>query len=112
MIALSFGGYFCLGLVLILLGANQADLARDLDLDLAQTGLLESAFATGMIVGMTGAGPLYDRLSLRALLFATILLTAIALFAFGPHDSFRMALLLFGTIGSGTCSLTPARFAG
>jgi len=102
MIALSFSGYFCLGLVLILLGANQADLARDLDLDLARTGMLASAFATGMFVGMTGAGPLYDRLPHRPLFFAAILLTAIALFAFGPTDSFRVALLLFATIGLGS----------
>lgn len=102
MIALTFCGYFCLGLVLILLGANQADLARDLDLDLAHTGMLASAFATGMFVGMTGAGPLYDRLPHRPLFLATILLTAIALFAFGPSNSFREALLFFATIGLGS----------
>ena len=102
MIALSFCGYFCLGLVLILLGANQAGFAQDLDLDLAQTGMLASAFATGMFVGMTGAGPLYDRLPHRPLFLATILLTAIALFAFGPSNSFREALLLFAAIGLGS----------
>ena len=82
MIAVSFCGFFCLGLVLILLGANQAYLARDLGLDLVHTGMLASAFATGMFVGITGAGLLYDRLPLRPLLIASILLTAIALFGF------------------------------
>jgi fucose permease len=102
MITLSFCGYFCLGLVLILLGSNQADLARDLDLDLAQTGMLASAFATGMFVGMGGAGPLYDRLPHRPLFVATFLLTAIALFGFGPDNGFRETLVLFGAIGFGS----------
>ena len=102
MIPLSFCGYFCLGLVLILLGSNQADLARDLDLDLAQTGMLASAFATGMFVGMGGAGPLYDRLPHRPLFVAAFLLTAIALFGFGPDNSFRETLILFAAIGFGS----------
>ena len=102
MIAVSFCGFFCLGLVLILLGANQADLARDLDLDLAHTGMLASAFATGMFVGITGAGLLYDRLPRRPLLITTILLTAIALFGFGPTNGFREVLVLFVAIGLGS----------
>ncbi len=102
MIALSFCGYFCLGLVLILLGANQADLAGNLDLDLELTGMLASAFAAGMFVGMTGAGPLYDRLPQRPLFLSTILLTALALFGFGPDNSYPEALLLFAAIGFGS----------
>ncbi len=101
MIALSFCGFFCLGLVLILLGANQADLARDLNLDLAHTGMLAAAIAAGMLVGMTGAGLLYDRLPRRPLFITTILLTAIALFEFSPTNSFREVLVLFGAIGLG-----------
>ncbi len=102
MIALTFCGFFCLGLVLILLGANQADLARDLDLDLTRTGLLASAFAAGMLIGMTGAGLLYDRLPRRPLFVATISLTAIALFGFGPNSNFSEALFLFAVIGLGS----------
>jgi len=102
MIALSFCGYFCLGLVLILLGANQADIARNLDLDLERTGMLASAFAAGMFVGMAGAGPLYDRLPQRPLFLSTILLTALALFGFGPDNSYPEALLLFAAIGFGS----------
>ena len=102
MIALTFCGYFCLGLVLILLGANQADLARDLDLDLSRTGMLASAFAVGMLIGMTGAGLLYDRLPRRPLFVATIALTAIPLFGFGPNGSFPEALFLFAVIGLGS----------
>lgn len=102
MIAFTFCGYFCLGLALILLGANQADLARDLGLDLAGTGMLASAFAMGMLIGMIGAGLLYDRLPRRPLFVATILLTAIALFGFGPDNSFSESLFLFAVIGLGS----------
>ncbi len=102
MIAFTFCGYFCLGLALILLGANQADLARDLGLDLASTGMLASAFAMGMLIGMIGAGLLYDRLPRRPLFVATILLTAIALFGFGPDNSFSESLFLFAVIGLGS----------
>jgi fucose permease len=102
MLALTFCGYFCLGLVLILLGANQADISRDLNLDLAGTGMLASAFAMGMFVGMTGAGLLYDRLPRRPLFVATILLTAIALFGFGSNSSFSEALFLFAITGLGS----------
>ena len=102
MIAFTFCGYFCLGLVLILLGANQADLARDLGLDLAHTGMLASAFAIGMLIGMIGAGLLYDRLPRRPIFVATILLTAIGLFGFGPNNSFPEAIFLFAVIGLGS----------
>jgi fucose permease len=102
MLALTFCGYFCLGLVLILLGANQADISRDLNLDLAGTGMLASAFAMGMFIGMTGAGLLYDRLPRRPLFVATILLTAIALFGFGSNSSFSEALFLFAITGLGS----------
>jgi DHA1 family chloramphenicol resistance protein-like MFS transporter len=102
MIALSFCGFFCLGLVLILLGANQADLARDLGLDLARTGMLASAFAMGMLIGMIGAGMLYDRLPRRPLFVTSILLTAIPLFGFGPGSDFPEALFLFAVIGLGS----------
>jgi len=102
MLAFTFCGYVCLGLVLILLGANQADIARDLGLDLAETGMLASAFAMGMLVGMTGAGLLYDRLPNRPLFVATISLTAIALFGFGSNGSFPEALFLFAITGLGS----------
>jgi fucose permease len=102
MLALSYFGFVCLGLVLILLGANQSDLARELGLDLAQTGMLAAAFAAGMFVGMGGAGPLYDRLPRRPLFVASTLLTGLALFLFGPGNGFRESLLLFAAIGLGS----------
>ncbi len=101
MIALSFGGFLCLGLVLTLLGANQDSLARDLELDLARTGMLASALAIGLLVGTMSAGPLYDRLPRRPLFVGAILLTAAGLFGFGADLGFREALLRFAWIGFG-----------
>jgi fucose permease len=101
MIALCYCGFLCLGLVLTLLGANQADLARDLELDLARTGMLASAFAMGMLVGTIGAGPLYDRLPRRPIFVAAILVTATALFGFGSDIGFQEALFRFAWVGLG-----------
>jgi fucose permease len=101
MIALCYCGFVCLGLVLTLLGANQADLARDLDLDLARTALLASALAMGVLVGTIGAGPLYDRLPRRPVFVAAILVTATALFGFGGDLGFQEALFRFVLVGLG-----------
>lgn len=101
MLPLGFCGFFCLGVVLVLLGANQADLARDLDLDLARTGLLAAALAGGLGVGVIGAGPLFDRFSRRPLFIAATLLTASGLLAFRPAIAFSEALLLIGLVGVG-----------
>jgi DHA1 family chloramphenicol resistance protein-like MFS transporter len=101
MLGLCYCGFVCLGLVLTLLGANQADLARDLELDLARTGMLASALAMGLLVGTIGAGPLYDRLPRRPVFVATILVTATALFGFGSDLGFREALFRFAWVGLG-----------
>ncbi|TFG92013.1 MAG: hypothetical protein E4H11_10005, partial [Myxococcales bacterium] len=61
MIALAFGAFLLFGVMLVLVGANQAELARDLELDLAGSGLLVSLLSVGLGVGVLGAGPLVDR---------------------------------------------------
>jgi fucose permease len=101
MLALSSCGFLCFGFVLVLIGANQADLARDLELDLARTGMLASALAVGLGVGVVGAGPLFDRFARRPLFIALALLTGVALLAFGPTANFPQALLLIALIGVG-----------
>jgi fucose permease len=101
MLGLSACGFLCLGFVLILIGSNQAELARDLELDLARTGMLASALAVGLGVGMVGAGPLFDRFARRPLVIALTLLTGGALLAFGPTTNFPQALLLIALIGAG-----------
>jgi fucose permease len=101
MLRLSFCGFLCFGFVLVLIGSNQADLARDLELDLARTGMLASALAVGLGVGVVGAGPLFDRFERRWLFIALALLAGVALLAFGPTTSFSKALLLIALVGIG-----------
>jgi fucose permease len=74
-----FVSFFAFGLVLVLVGANQAQLERDLSLSLAQSGLLSSALAIGLGVGVIGAGPLFDRFPRRPLFAGSMLLAAAAL---------------------------------
>ena len=101
MLGLSACGFLCFGFVLVLIGSNQADLARDLELDLARTGMLASALAVGLGVGVVGAGPLFDRFARRPLLIALALLAGGALLAFGPTTNFPQALLLIALVGIG-----------
>jgi MFS family permease len=101
MIALSYCGFLCFGLVLTLLGANQDSLATDLGLDLARTGMLASALAIGLLVGTVAAGPLYDRLPRRPVFVAAILMTATGLFSVGADIGFQDALFRFAWIGLG-----------
>jgi predicted MFS family arabinose efflux permease len=65
--ALAFAAFLLFGVMLVLVGANQAELARDLELDLAGSGLLVSLLSVGLGVGVLGAGPLVDRLPRRPL---------------------------------------------
>jgi len=62
--------------MLVLVGASQAELARDLHLDLAESGLLASLLALGLGAGVLAAGPLVDRLPRRPLFVAATLLVA------------------------------------
>jgi fucose permease len=78
-LALAFAAFLLFGVMLVLVGANQAEIARDLGLDLAGTGLLASLLAVGLGVGVVGAGPLVDRLPRRPLFFASSLVAAAAL---------------------------------
>lgn len=79
MLVFAFASFLAFGLVLVLVGANQAQLERALGLSLAQSGLLSSALAIGLGVGVIGAGPLFDRFPRRPLFLASLLLAAAAL---------------------------------
>jgi fucose permease len=101
MLALCFGAFVCFGVVLILVGAHQHDLARDLGLDLERSGLLGSALALGLGLGVVGAGPLFDRQPRRPLFLASTLLAAIALLAVDRGMGFARALLHLFAVGVG-----------
>ena len=72
-----FSAFIGFGMVLILVGANQAALADALDLSLARTGLLSSAMALGIGIGVVGAGPLFDRYPRRPLFVGSLGASAI-----------------------------------
>lgn len=102
MFALGFASFFAFGCVLVLLGASQAGLERDLDLDLTRTGMLAAALAFGLFGGVVGAGPIFDRFSRRPLYVGACTTAGIALLAVNPDTSFISAWLLVALVGAGT----------
>ena len=101
MLILCFASYLGFGLVLILVGANQAELSRHFALDFAQTGQLGSALALGLGVGVVAAGPLFDRYPPRPLFVGTLALAATALLSVGDGASFASLVLHLFAIGIG-----------
>jgi len=101
MLALCFSAFVCFGFVLILAGANQAEIARELHLDLAQSGLLGSALALGLGFGVVAAGPLFDRTSRRPLFVGSTALAGAALVCASPGIGFHALLGLVVAIGFG-----------
>jgi fucose permease len=92
---------FLFGAILVLLGANQAEMARDLELGLVESGLLASALALGMGFGVVGAGPLFDRYPRRPLFAAALVLAGAPLLAVGPELSFALWLPCLALAGAG-----------
>ena len=88
----------CFGLVLVLIGANQAALAQDLGLDLERTGLLGSLLGLGLGLGVVIAGPLFDRYSRRGLFIGSTGIAALALLGVDESMGFtRLALHVVAT---------------
>ncbi|HEY5656345.1 MAG TPA: MFS transporter [Myxococcota bacterium] len=92
---------FLFGALLVLLGANQAQMARELELDLVHSGLLASALALGMGLGVVGAGPLFDRYPRRPLFAVALLIAGLPLLALGPGLSFPLWLVYIALAGAG-----------
>ncbi len=103
MVPLGFAAFLAFGVLLVLLGANQADLARDLDLDLTRSGLLGSALAAGIGIGLIGAGPLFDRYPRRPLFVGSTLLVGLSLLGVDASMGFDRAVvhLLLAGVGAG-----------
>jgi MFS family permease len=98
---LGFAAFLVFGVGLVLVGANQADLARDLDLDLARSGLLVSALALGVGVGVVATGPLADRHPGRPLFVGASLVGALALLLVDAGMGFARAFLHVLLLGVG-----------
>ncbi len=101
MLPFGFVSFIAFGLVLVLVGANQAQLERDLGLSLAQSGLLSSALALGLGVGLVGAGPLFDRYTRRPLFVGSMLLAAAALLTVQRDMDFDRWLVHMALAGLG-----------
>lgn len=101
MLVFGFVSFVGFGLVLVLVGANQADLQRDLGLSLAQSGLLASALSAGLGVGVVAAGPLFDRFPRRPLFVGSMLLAAGALLSVERGMAFSRWLLHLALAGAG-----------
>jgi fucose permease len=98
-LALGFAAFLLFGVMLVLVGASQAELARDLRLDLAGSSLLASFLAIGLGVGVAGAGPLVDRLPRRPLFVASSLGAAAALLSVDTSMGPARASLLLAAVG-------------
>ena len=101
MLPLGFAAFLAFGCVLVLVGANQAGLARDLSLDLSRTGLLGSTLVLGIGIGVVGAGPLVDRYPRRPLWVASMGLAAAALLGVGGRMEFARLLVQLLVVGIG-----------
>jgi AAHS family 4-hydroxybenzoate transporter-like MFS transporter len=96
-----FASFLAFGLVLVLVGANQTYLARDLGLDLSRSGLLASVLSLGLGVGVVGAGPLFDRFPRKPLFAGSLLLAAAALGSVERDMSFQHWLAHLALAGLG-----------
>jgi fucose permease len=100
-LALGFAAFLLFGAMLVLVGANQAELARDLHLDLAESGLLASFLAAGLGAGVLVAGPLVDRLPRRPLFVAASLAVALGLCTVERSMGFARAGAQLACVGVG-----------
>ena len=94
--------FLAFGTALVIPGALQPHFARAFALDLAQSGLVASAFMVGILVGSLVAAPLVDRLPRRPLFVTAVLACALALLGMGAATSF--AALLVGAFAFGSAA--------
>ena len=101
LLPLGTAAFLVFGVVLVLVGANQAELARALGLDLTRSGLLGAALSGGLGAGVTVVGPLVDRLPRRPLFLAATLVAGASCLLMGPEVGFGGALVLLALLGLG-----------
>jgi fucose permease len=101
LIALGFTSFAAFGVALVLIGANQPELAAALSLDLSGSALLAAALSLGLGVGVIGSGPLVDRFPRRPLFVAAALLAGLGLLGISTSMSLIRALACLAASGVG-----------
>jgi fucose permease len=98
-LALAFVAFVGFGVALVIVGANQAQLAAALRLDLAASGLLAASLSLGIGVGVLVSGPLVDSLRRRPLFVAASAGAALSLAAVSAEMGFPRALACLAGLG-------------
>jgi len=96
---------FSFGILLVLIGANQAELAKSLHIDLAQTGLLTAMLSTGLGLGILTGGKLVGHRRRRTIFVVFSTLIGVSLLSVQEVMSFQRAIahIFFVGVGAGTC---------
>jgi MFS family permease len=98
---LGSSAFFTFGVVLVLLGATQAEVARALSLDLAASGFLGAVLALGIGGGVLIGGPLVDRFARAPLMAGSCVVCALGLFVIGPQRSYVEVVTALIVLGIG-----------
>lgn len=101
MLALAVLTFIGFGWLLVVVGAHMAELTAAMSLDLSQAALLGASLAIGAGLGITGYGPLYDRLPPRPLWSVAAALCGLPLMTVSEDMTFAGALLRIGLTGIG-----------
>ena len=99
MLPLGFASFLVFGMLLVLVGANQADLAASLALDMEGTGLLGASLSLGLGLGVLVAGPVVDRLPRRPVFCFATAMAGACLFAVESDIALVRAALHVGWAG-------------
>jgi len=97
--------FFGFGFLLVLVGANQAELARALAIDLSRTGLLISCLSLGLGLGVISGGRLAEYRARRLLFVGFCVLLGLSLACVQEHMSYQRAIvhILLAGVGAGSC---------
>jgi fucose permease len=98
-LALAFVSFFVFGVALVIVGANQADLAAALRLDLAASGMLAASLSLGIGAGVLASGPLVDRARRKPLFVGASLGAALSLAGVSAEMGFPRALACLAALG-------------
>ena len=96
-----FTSFVAFGLGLVLVGANQAELSQQLDIQLAGSGMLTAALSLGLGVGVVVAGPLLDRYPAKPLFVGSLLFAGFALLGISHEHGYARWLLQLAAVGLG-----------